>query len=321
MTTNDSGLLNVGAGEGGANGDLSGKGNDVKPGNSSVAVNTTTGNDGSVSVDGGNKGDNKDFQTDWRDYIPEELKDRSEWNNIKDPSDLFKNYINAQQTISKSVRIPDASSTPEDISNFYSKLGKPKSKDEYSFEYTPKENYVYNKDSFDFTIFQDLADKANLTKDQYQALAAAYIDINNENYLNYNKALQNKAAEELKSAEHKLKAEWGTAYNQNINAISEKVKKLYPETTLQRMQDAGLFRDPEFLQAHLKLTKMMTGDTVFIEGNAVEDVPQTLQTLTEKRDRLMSEDYTKNREQVLALNQQIVKLKQSQMAGASKFRG
>ena len=322
MTTNDSGLLNVGAGEGGANGDLSGKGNDVKPGNSSVAVDTTTGNDGSVSTDGGNKGDSKDFQTDWRKYIPEELKDRSEWNNIKDPSDLFKNYINAQQTISKSVRLPDASSTPEDISNFYAKLGKPQSKDDYTFEYTPKNNnYVYNKDSFDFTMFKDIADKANLTKDQYQALASAYIDINNENYLNYNKTLQEKAAEELKNAENKLKTEWGNQYNQNINAISEKVKKLYPETTLKRMQDAGLFRDPEFLQAHLKLTKMMTGDTVFIEGNAVENVPQTLQTLQERRDKLMAEDYAKNKEQVLALNQQIVKLKTAQSTGAAKYRG
>ena len=170
-------------------------------------------------------------------------------------------------------------------------------------------------------MFQDIADKANLTKDQYQALAAAYIDINNENYLNYNQYLQQQAAEELKNAENKLKADWGSQYNQNINAITEKVKVLYPEDTLKRMQKAGLFRDPDFLSSHLKLTKMMTGDTVFIEGNAVENVPQTLQTLQEKRDRLMQDDYSKNRDQVLALNQQIVKLKQSQNIGATKFHG
>ena len=54
------------------------------------------------------------FAQDWKNYIPEEYKDRAEWNNIKDPSDIFKNYINAQQMISKSVRIPDDSSSPED---------------------------------------------------------------------------------------------------------------------------------------------------------------------------------------------------------------
>ena len=264
----------------------------------------------------------KDFKSTWKEYIPEELKDRAEWNNIKDVSDLYKNYINAQQMISKSVRLPDAASTPEDIAAFYTKLGKPQSKEDYKFEYTPaKENYVYKEDSFDFSIFKDIADKANLTKDQYQALASAYLDINNENYINYNKSLEAKAAQELKDAESKLKAVWGTQYNSNINAITEKVKMLYPESTLTRMQNAGLFRDPEFLEAHLKLTKMMTGDTVFIEGNAVENVPQTLQTLQEKRDKLMSEDYAKNRDQVLALNKQIVELKRSQTSGAMKFRG
>jgi hypothetical protein len=266
---------------------------------------------------------NDNFGNHWKEYIPEDLKDRSEWNNIKDVSDLYKNYINAQQTISKSVRMPDATSTPEDIAAFYSKLGKPSSKTEYTFEYTPaKAEYkTFNKESFDFSVFQDIADKANLTKTQYEALANAYIDINNENYINYNKDLSTKAAQELKDAEGKLRSSWGEKYNQNINAITEKVKKLYPESTLTRMQNAGLFRDPEFLEAHLKLTKMMTGDTVFIEGNAVENVPQTLQTLTEKRDKLMAEDYSKNLDQVLSLNKQIVKLKQSQSAGAAKFRG
>lgn len=267
-------------------------------------------------------GDKKDFASTWKDYIPEELKERPEWGNIKDVADLYKNYINSQQLISKSVRLPDANSTPEDIAKFYAKLGKPAAKTDYDFEYKPeKEGYIYNKDSFDFTVFQDIADKANLTADQYKALAKAYIDINNENYLNYNQELSQNAARELKEAENKLKMEWGSQYNSNINSITEKVKQLYPESTLKRMQNAGLFRDPEFLKSHLKLTKMMSGDTVYIEGNAVEDVPQTLASLQQKRDSLMKEDYEKNREQVLALNKQIVTLKQAQAAGQKKFAG
>lgn len=259
---------------------------------------------------------------DWKKYIPEELKDRAEWNNIKDPADLFKNYISAQQMISKSVRIPDETSSPEDIANFYAKLGKPSSKDDYEFEYKPaKENYVYNKESFDFSIFKDVAEAANLTKDQYQKLASAYLDINNENFLNYNQNLEKKAAEELKTAENALKMAWGDKYTQNINAISEKVQKLYPKDTIKKMQDAGLFRDAKFLETHLKLTKMMSGDTVFIEGNAVENVPQTLTSLQEKRDKLMAEDYAKNKEQVLALNKQIVQLAQAQQLGAAKYMG
>ena len=263
----------------------------------------------------------QDFKSTWKEYIPEDLKDRAEWNNIKDPSDLFKNYINAQQTISKSVRLPDEQATPEDIAAFYTKLGKPAKKEDYTFEYQAKEGDIYTKDSFDFSMFQDIADKANLTKKQYQALASAYIDINNANYKAYNQGLADKAAEELRTAESKLKNAWGTQYNNNINLITEKVKKLYSKDTLNRMQNAGLFRDADFLATHLKLTKMMTGDTVFIEGNAVENVPQTLQTLQQKRDTLMQEDYSKNRDAIMNLNKQIVQLKQSQTQGAAKFLG
>lgn len=306
-----------------------GQGNDANPNNTpdptgtnpnsgDAGANPNSGDSGAATDPGKNT---NNFGDNWREFIPEEVKDRSEWNNIKDVSDLFKNYINSQQYISKSVRIPDETSSPEDIANFYSKLGKPQSKTDYTFEYTPKDNYIYNKDSFDFTMFQEIADKANLTAKQYEALATAYIDVNNENYIKYNQELATKAAQELKDAEASLRNTWGQQYTQNINSISDKVKKLYSEDTIKRMQNAGLFRDPAFLETHLKLTKMMTGDTVFLEGNAVENVPQTLQTLQEKRDKLMAEDYTKNRDQVLALNNQIVKLKQSQNSGVSKFLG
>lgn len=311
MTTNDQGLLpgmNQDPGQG------QGQGQNQDPGQGQGQ------NQDPKGKGEGDEGD-KGSQLDWHTLIPEDLKDRAEWNNIKEAGDLFKNYINAQQTISKSVRIPDAASSAEDITKFYEKLGKPASKDDYDFEYKKKDGYVYDKDSFDFNMFRDIADKANLTSKQYEALAQAYIDANNENYLNYSKTLSTKAAQELKDAEAKLKSDWGTNYTTNINAISEKVKVLYPEATLTRMQNAGLFRDPDFLKTHLKLTKMMMGDTVFIEGNAVENVSQSLAELQKKRDKLMEEDYGKNKEDIMNLNKQIVTLKQAQNAGSQRFEG
>lgn len=254
--------------------------------------------------------------------IPDEIKDRAEWDRLKNPQDLFTNYINAQQTISKSVRIPDATSTPEQIQEFYKKLGKPETKDAYDFEYAPSnEAYTLGKDSFDFSIFQELADEANLSKPQYEALAKKYIDIQNEAVLNYNTNVDREASEEMLRTEQALKAEYGAKYGDIINNISAKLPKLYSEQTIKRMAEAGLFRDADFIRSHNKLTKMMTGDTLFIEGNAVENIPQTLETLTAKRDRLMQEDYAKNKQTVNELNQQIVKLKMAQSGQVGRFKG
>lgn len=271
-----------------------------------VETNTTT----SDSPDGF---DMNAFMTEgWRDCIPEDLKDRAEWGRVNNVQDVFKNYINAQQTISKSVRIPEATSSAEEITAFYSKLGKPASAAEYDFEYNKQEGAAFGKDSFDFSVFQDIADKANLTKDQYQNLAAAYIDIQNDYANKYQASIAEQAGLELRQAEAELKKEWGKDYATHINNISAKITQMYPEETVKKMEDSGLFRDANFLKSQLALTKMMTGDTIYIEGRGVENVPQTIENLQAKRDSLMAADYIKNKAQVNELNQQIVQLKMAQ---------
>lgn len=250
----------------------------------------------------------------WKDCIPEDLRDRSEWGRVNNVQDVFKNYISAQQTISKSVRIPDATSSAEDITAFYSKLGKPASAADYDFEYTKGEGQTFGKDSFDFSVFQTIADKANLTKDQYQSLASAYIDIQNDMVNRYNTNVAEQAGIELKEAEAALRKEWGKDYGANINNISAKINQMYPEETVKKMEASGLFRDANFLKSQLALTKMMTGDTIYIEGRAVGDVPQTIEDLRAKRDSLMASDYVKNKAAVNELNQQIVQLQMAQQS-------
>ena len=260
----------------------------------------------------GNFGDN------WREFIPEDLKGRAEWDRISKPEDIFTNYIHQTQTISKSVRIPDASSTPEQINEFYQKLGKPADKAEYDFTYTGQENYIFNKDSFDFGVFQDAAEAANLSKKQYEALAQKYLDVQNQNYVNYVASLESDAAAEVQKAEAELRSKWGQKYDMNIQAISNKMNSTYSEETLNRMAEAGLFRDAAFLEHQLLLTKMQSGDTLYIDGNVVTDVPQTIESLTAKRDELMAKDYAGNKAQVNELNKQIVQLKMAQHGQAQR---
>lgn len=257
----------------------------------------------------------------WKDCIPEDLRDRAEWSRVNNIQDVFKNYISAQQTISKSVRIPDATASAEDISAFYTKLGKPASAAEYDFTYEKQEGDAFDKDSFDFTVFQEIADKANLTKDQYQALASAYVGIQNQYVANYNKDRSEQIGVEMANAERELRKEWGNNYSAHLNNIESKIAQMYPQETIDKMAQVGLFRDPNFLKSQLALTKMMTGDTIYIEGRTVENVPQTIEDLRAKRDSLMQVDYVKNKAQVNELNKQIVQLQMSQQGQLGRMRG
>lgn len=284
-------------------------------------INNEGGDDGDKGSEGGDGGQTQVTLTadNWKEFIPEELKDRAEWDRVNSISDVLSNYIQQGQTISKSVRIPDSSSTQEQINAFYQKLGKPVDKAGYTFEYTKaKEDYIYDKDSFDFTVFQELADTANLSLKQYQTVAAKYLDIQNENAIKAQEEFNAQASKELRDAEALLREKWGNQYNNNINAISSRIEKSYPKETLDRMAQAGLFRDPAFLERQLALTKMQTGDTLVIDGNIVTDVPQTLEALTQQRDELMQQDYAKNRAQVQELNKKIVQLKAARRGQVSK---
>lgn len=253
------------------------------------------------------------MQEGWRDFIPEDLKDRSEWGRVNSLQDVFKNYIEGQQTISKSVRIPDAAASVEDINAFYTKLGKPASREEYTFEYKPEnENYKLTQDMYDFAVFKEIADEANLTKDQYQKLATAYMNIQNRNLNAYEQQFNEQAGAELMQAENELRKEWGKDYASNINNISAKIGQMYPEDTVKKMTEAGLFRDKNFIKSQLALTKMMTGDTIYIEGKGIDNVPQTIEELQAKRDSLMQQDYVGNKAQVNELNKYIVQLKMAQ---------
>lgn len=254
----------------------------------------------------------------WRDYIPEDLRDRQEWGRVDSIQDVFKNYIEGQKTISQSVRIPDANSTPEDVQRFYSKLGKPASASEYTFDYTPKEGYSLGKDDYDFSSFQDIAEKANLTKDQYAALANLYLDTQNMNYRAVQERQANEVASELQRAELQLRQDWGGEYQSNINLIQSKIGSVYDQDTINKMNEAGLFRDQSFLKAQLQLTKMMTGDTIFMDGSVIENVPQNIEALRAQRDALMLEDYTRNKAKVTELNKRIVGLELAQKGASYK---
>lgn len=254
----------------------------------------------------------------WRDYIPEDLRDRQEWGRVDSIQDVFKNYIEGQKTISQSVRIPDANSTQDDIQKFYAKLGKPASVSEYTFDYTPKEGYVLGKQDYDFSAFQEIAGKANLTKDQYAALANLYLDTQNMNYQAMQERQANEVASELQRAELQLRQDWGGEYQSNINLIQSKIGSMYDQDTINKMNEAGLFRDQSFLKAQLQLTKMMTGDTIFMDGSVVENVPQNIEALRAQRDALMLEDYTRNKAKVTELNKRIVGLELAQKGASYK---
>ena len=66
----------------------------------------------------------------WRDTIPEDIRNHKTIQETKDLTSMAKRLIDANDFISKSVRLPDDGDT-SGMDDLYNKLGRPESADKY----------------------------------------------------------------------------------------------------------------------------------------------------------------------------------------------
>ena len=68
---------------------------------------------------------------DWKNALPDDVKTDPSLADIKDVGGLAKSYIHAQKMVgTDKISLPTENATPEEMSTFYDRLGRPK---EYEF--------------------------------------------------------------------------------------------------------------------------------------------------------------------------------------------
>lgn len=255
------------------------------------------------------------------DYLPEDLKGNDKLQRIKSLEDLAKGYVEAQNTISSTGRVPKEDASQEEWDAFYERIGVPKTSDGYELsleeEYTKDENIKLELEEEQLKKFKEFAKEKRLTKEQAQAQLNFYAQLESERLKQQNEKIETEMADSIQD----LKREWRGNYQNNIDKISTNLTRLFDEPTTEKLKESGLLRDANFLKNLLPLTNMATGDTVYIDGNPVQDVSNSLQSLEKKRDELMQEDYRKNNNRVQELNKQIADLKNQQAQAMRKRRG
>ena len=72
---------------------------------------------------------------DWKDQLPEDLRDHSALAPIQDVGNLAKSFVNAQSMIGKDkIALPGQHSSPEEWNEVYTRLGRPEDPDGYQLE-------------------------------------------------------------------------------------------------------------------------------------------------------------------------------------------
>jgi hypothetical protein len=197
--------------------------------------------------------------TDWRSSLPKELQEDASIKKFSDVSTLAKSYINAQKLIgADKIAIPGDSSTEEDWTNAYRKLGLPETVDKYDVKF--KEGVSLDKEFMD--KFKAEAFKAGVLPKQAQALASLFSDMN----LTAEKVVQGEIQKKFAKDVEDMKKEWGNSYDLNISRAKKVLNELGGAEVIKSLNTSGVGANKDFLKLMAKV-----GETLYAEHKFVEN--------------------------------------------------
>lgn len=173
-------------------------------------------------------------------WISEDLKNQSNLKDFSNPDDLAKSYLELQKMVGNSVRIPSEDASEEakqafldkikgvdgvlykNDPDFYSRLGKPESPDQYRFTEKLDADLIETVPGITDELghFQEIAHKLNLTTEQAQGLVDMRLSTLKESQLRDAKAYE--------AGQAQLKEMWGADYENRLDAAKQ-VAKIYSD--------------------------------------------------------------------------------------------
>lgn len=170
----------------------------------------------------------------WRDNLPEEIRDHASLKDIKDVEALGQSYIDAQVTMGSSIRIPgpDAGEdalkafhlkltdkvpgliptpdrdNPEQMNALFKQMGRPDEAIGYE--------YPEGMDATKMADFATLAHGLGLTKGQYKGMLSSLVEFTTKK--------EEAANDAFVAAERALKQRWGIVYEDNLQLVNSVMK-------------------------------------------------------------------------------------------------
>jgi len=198
---------------GGTGGDGSGTGDGGAAGDGAAAQGGNTPGEGSTGSGGGDGGKQITIPENWKEALPEDLRNDPSMGHIQTPEALAKSYIHAQKAVGKDkFFVPDENATDDDWNEIHSKLGKPGTAKEYTFDF--KTGQSLDEDMLNKS--REVFHKAGLNNKQAAVITQFFID-ESEAQEATTKTLSEDFEKEQVS---KIKKEWGEAFEAKVNKLN-----------------------------------------------------------------------------------------------------
>ena len=210
-------------------------------------------------------------EANWKDALPEDVKQDPSMQAIQTVDNLAKSYVNAQKMIgADKIIVPNKYAEANEWQDVFTKLGLPESPDKYEIAVNGKE---VDKEFFD--NFKQAAHGAGVLPTQAQKL----FDWDNEaSEKNVQDQTNQKQATEQQAVDS-LKSEWGSAYDSKLKAAQAGVAHYGNEELIDYLEETGLGNNPNLIKTFAKIGETLSEDA-FKDGGQTNFgmTPQDAQT-------------------------------------------
>jgi hypothetical protein len=187
--------------------------------------------------------------------MPDDIKNEPLLRNFTNVEALAKTAVNQARLVGRDkVALPTQNSTQDELDQFYGKLGRPDSHDQYKFDYSegfPEE--LANEDME--KSFREAAHKAGLSQGQFEKI----MKWNEETSLQMTESQQQQQQSTFEQAQRELKQEFGNAYDDRIDLARRTAETFDLTDTLVEMQ---LDNDPRMIKALTKIGSSLSEDKI-----------------------------------------------------------
>ena len=223
----------------------------------------------------------KENTVDFKSLIPESFKEEKSLENFDNMEDLLKSYLHAQKMVgADKIPVPNKFATDEDWKEVFTRLGAPKSPEDYKYSF--KDDEV---DPNQLKTFNETAHKLGLLPKQAEALVKYYNDLNK----GQSEQLEAQAIVAQEKTEADLKKEFGPQFNKRLDQAKRLAVNTLGEDFLNKtvLKDGSRLGDNlEVIKAFSNLADKLSEDEI-VKGEGsdyqtVKDIEKQIAELTQQ---------------------------------------
>ena len=180
---------------------------------------------------------------DFKSLIPESFKEEKSLENFDNMEDLLKSYLHAQKMVgADKIPVPNKFATDEDWKEVFTRLGAPKTPEDYKYSF--KDDEV---DPKQLKTFNETAHRLGLLPKQAEALVKYYNNLNQS----HSEQLEAQAITAQEKTEADLKKEFGPQFNKRL----DQAKRLATNTLGEEFLNNTVLKDGSRLGDNLEVIK------------------------------------------------------------------